>query len=530
MAGAASASLPSTPAAGAASTVTLPYPRTAAGKPPHLLFLVFDDLGWNDVSFHGSPQVPTPNIDALAHAGRILGNHRVQPVCSPTRSSLWSGRHSIHTGIYMPFDAEGSLHLNLSYTLLPTYLSRCCGYSTSLVGKWHVGANTKGALPTSRGFDSHTGYWLGAEDYESHTVDGGYDFSRNLTVARDLNGTWSAEVFASSAVEYIATFGPGGWREGQPMFLGLTFQNVHWPLEAPQKYIDRFANATGGDPTRQLVCSMIAVLDDAVGNGTAALKDAGIWDDTLIIATSDNGGPTHGDEGTSSNNFPLRGGKNTIWEGGTRVSAFVAGAGVQNAGTTTFAPVHVTDWLPTLVTMASGQNWTNYIAPDEPPYLLGDGMDVWDTIATGATVRDWVLLETHPPGANNRVHGDALIVGDMKLIRWNSTMPQDENGWFPPPGQDPSKIIYKGLPTPCGAPPKTVDPHECNSNFCLFNITADPCEYTDLSKQMPGVVSQLQARLATFSATAVPPIQPDGCAMTKLYFSDGSFAWQPCDM
>lgn len=94
-------------------------------------------MGFNDVQFHGSPQIPTPNIDAIAAAGVILNNYHVQPVCSPTRSTFMSGRHVIHTGIYMPFSQATALRLNLTYTLVPGYLARL-GYSTHMVGKWSV--------------------------------------------------------------------------------------------------------------------------------------------------------------------------------------------------------------------------------------------------------------------------------------------------------------------------------------------------------------------------------------------------------
>jgi hypothetical protein len=130
---------------GAGATATPPsilrpaYPRTASGKPPHILFIVADDLGWNDVSLHGSKQVPTPNIDALytaAPGGVELANYHVQPVCSPSRSTFMSGRHSIHTGVYMPFSQGTSNSLDVNYTLLPRYLSRAAGYYCAHVGKW----------------------------------------------------------------------------------------------------------------------------------------------------------------------------------------------------------------------------------------------------------------------------------------------------------------------------------------------------------------------------------------------------------
>jgi len=509
-------------------TIDASSSSSSASSPPHILFIVADDLGYNDISLHGSPQIPTPNIDSLAQDGVTLGRFYANPVCSPTRTSLLSGRSTCHTGIYMPFLDGTPYQLSANFTLLPQYLKSCCNYSTHIVGKWHLGFSNYANLPLSRGFDSHLGYWNGAEDYVQHYVAGAYDFNANLRIATEYNNTFSTHVFADEAVNIINSFGPNGNHSTQPMFLYLAFQSVHWPLEAPQNYLDRFKNTTGNSTERQAVCAMAAFLDDAIGNVTAALKQNNMWDNTLIIFQSDNGGPTHLDEGTSSNNYPLRGGKNTIWEGGTRVDAIIRGAGIQKTNYINTEYVHVTDWLPTLVSMASGTNWTNFIPPNEPPYQYGDGMDVWSTLSTGApSPRDWVLLETHPTGATDRVHGDGLIYQDWKLIKWNNTMPQVENGWFPPPGQDPSKVDY--LVKCNGIQPSKVDPTECNKDWCLFNITADPCEYNNVASDHPNIVKQLINMLEPFQATAVPPVAPSECKPIQVPIPNdpGNVAWQP---
>ena len=136
------------------------------------MFFLADDLGWNDVGFHGSPQIPTPNIDALARAGIILDQYYVNPVCSPTRASLMSGRSMIHTGIQTPYhsgcDASG---LNLTYTLLPQHLKARHNYTSFMVGKWHLGMKAAAYLPSARGFDRYMGYYTGCEDYWKHYED-----------------------------------------------------------------------------------------------------------------------------------------------------------------------------------------------------------------------------------------------------------------------------------------------------------------------------------------------------------------------
>lgn len=128
----------------------------------------------------------------------------------------------------MPFDSGvTNEHLNTSYTLLPRYLNRAANYSTFAVGKWHLGANTVAATPQGRGFSQHIGYWSGAEDYTTHTVNNGvFDFQEGLAPAVRFNGTYSTEIFAAEAVRILEEHASS--KTTQPLFLYLAFQNVHW--------------------------------------------------------------------------------------------------------------------------------------------------------------------------------------------------------------------------------------------------------------------------------------------------------------
>ena len=475
---------------------------------PNILFLVADDLGFNDVGFHGSKQIPTPHLDALAADGVDLLNYHTHPVCSPSRASMLSGRHAIHHGIYMPFAQGTAYHLGLEYELLPGALRRL-GYETHAVGKWHLGQNTRAALPTGRGFDSYLGYWSGAEDYFAHDCAGAYDFAVDETTAWAYDGVYSAYSFTDRAVDVVES-------ASTPYFLYVAWQNVHWPLEVPARYLEPFGHVPEGP--RRNVSGMVSALDEAVGNVTNALKARRAYDDAVVVFVSDNGGPTNGDENTASNNWPLRGGKNTLYEGGTRVVGLLKAPGVAKSSASR-AKLHAVDWFPTLYRFAGGGPLVL-----NPPLAPGDGVDSYDVLARGAPGRDELLLEAHAPGSNDTVHGEALIVGDWKFLRIGTVRPDSEAGWTRPPGQEahPRSVVD------CGAAREPADANatrlQCVASPCLFHVAADPCERVDLAGEFPDVLAALDARLDAYRATAVPPVAALGCAPVVV---EG--AWRPCD-
>ena len=286
------------------------------------------------------------------------------------------------------------------------------------------------------------------------------------------------------------------------------------------------------------------------------LSKVGERNRTVCVFTSDNGGPTHGFEGTESNNYPLKGGKKTLYEGGTRVVGLVSGHGIASgtnpAGRISYGMFHAADWLPTLVGLAMSPDhggvdaWRRLVPSTEPMFLpdLGDGIDNWAMLSGSSAVsrRTELLHECH---ADRRGLGDALTVGDWKILRQNvkPLIFSNEEGWFPPPGQDPNTTTYA---LACGAEPPPIDgSHLCNETFCLFAMDTDPCEHHDVAFKNPGVVQRLVKRLKDYQATVDEQIcgrgkDPEGkgkdeCGCWPVMLDDGgssygNSSWAPCDL
>ncbi|XP_067658819.1 arylsulfatase B-like [Haliotis asinina] len=433
---------------------------------PHIVFIVADDLGWNDIGFR-NPDMKTPNLDKLATEGIIFENAYVQPLCSPSRTAFMSGMFPFHVGMQHKVLLPGqAVCVPLNYTFLPQELKKL-GYATHMIGKWHLGFCKKECTPTYRGFDSFFGYYNAAEDYFNHKVDGYLDYRDNELPARNYSGEYSALTFAQRAIDIIHEH-----NASQPLFLYLPYQNIHAPLEVPKKYEDLYPNVI--NEGRRVLCGMVSALDEAVGNVTKALKDRGLFENTLILFTTDNGGPIDG----HANNWPLRGGKHTIWEGGTRGTSFMYGAGLQKTKTTYDGMIHAVDWKPTLVSAAGGT-----------PETTIDGMSHWDSIRNGLpssrTEFIYNIDDMEVP-----VEGHAGIrVGDYKLILG---YPGGPDGWHRPMNRTQDDIYVQRVYLKGDQPVQ------------LFNIREDPTEHNDIAQQMPDMVAKLRARFEDYKKTMVP--------------------------
>ncbi len=419
--------------------------NTLEAAPPNIVFFLADDLGWQDVGFHGS-EIQTPNLDRLAAEGTQLDQFYVQPVCSPTRGALLTGRYpmrlGLQCGVVRPWADHG---LPLEERTLPRAL-REAGYTTAICGKWHLGHARREQLPMARGFDHQYGHYNGALDYFTHLREDVLDWHRDDRPLEE-------EGYTTTLIGQEATRLVNEHDFASPLFLYVPFNAPHSPLQAPDEYLERYADIQ--DAKRQKYAAMVTALDDAVGEVVSALDERNVRDQTLILFCSDNGGP----EELGANNGPLREGKSTLYEGGVRVPAVACWPGVVPAGEVTSGMIHIVDMYPTLLGLAG-------VSLDQKLPL--DGVDVWSVITRQAeSPRQEILLNTTP------FHG-AVRQGNWKLVK---------NGQI-------NANATSGSPT---------------DRYELFDLSSPQGEETDLSSHEPQRLAELKARLAEYARQAVPP-------------------------
>ena len=327
---------------------------------PNIVFMLADDLGWNDVGYHGS-EIRTPHIDALVGSGLELDRYYTYPLCSPTRAAFLTGRSAIRQGIHGPIGPRGGMPLEEH---LLTETLRAAGYQTALAGKWHLGMERVSWHPYRRGFDRSYGHLGPSVDYFTHIWSGGLDWHRDGEILREEG--YSTELIAAEAVRQIKSRD-----KAKPLFLYVAFNAPHTPLQAPEDSIKRYSGIE--NELRRIYAAMVTSMDEGVGRVLEALEQEGLAQDTLVVWASDNGGGRN----TGASNLPLRGSKGNAFEGGIRVPATIRWPGVLPAGEKVDAMVTVQDWFPTLAA-ATGVEPRN-----EMPF---DGVNVWPVLTEGARV------------------------------------------------------------------------------------------------------------------------------------------------
>lgn len=432
--------------------VSLPAAAAFVQKPVHLVHILADDLGHNDVSWQ-NPTIKMPTLGAMQAGGVHLSHFHTWKACAPSRGATMSGRYPFHFGFYKNQDAN-AYGLPTNFSTLPMLLHDA-GYSTYMVGKWHLGMRSEELTPTRRGFETWLGYYQHGEDYYTHIFGKearcssgivGVDFSNATTATnvsdwrlRGYKGVYSAFVFADEATrrikdhasQYIAANGGGGGGGDssavtKPMYLYLPFQSVHAPHEVPRRFTDLY-NGVIKDDKRKVYAGMISALDEAVTNITATLKAVGMYDDCFFLFSSDNGAPTGG------SNYPLRGGKFTYWDGGVRIQAFVYSPRLDlipqsMVGRTWSGLGHTVDIMPTFLAAAGVKfDPASTLTPGSAAIPF-DGLNLLEAIQTnGTSPRTEVVhmidneynhaICDNSTGVGGQNHcGAAIRVGDFKLL------------------------------------------------------------------------------------------------------------------
>jgi len=406
---------------------------------PNILFLIADDLGWADVAWHGS-DIDTPHLDRLARGGVILDQHYVTPMCSSTRACLLSGRYSTRFGLD---GATNSRVFPFGMTTLAAAL-QSLGYDTGLTGKWHLGSTPEWG-PQHFGFTRSYGSFAGGVDQYSHLYKRGpfqKTWQRNHQYVEEEGH--ATDLIVREAIRWIEA----APERRKPWYIQVAFTAVHVPIQEPGEWIEPYADRIENESRRRFA-ACATHMDQTIGEMIVALDRTGQRENTLIVFTSDNGGsgpwkPSGKYPGQYEPcpvlgiNEPLRGRKGTVYEGGIRVPAFVCWPEKLPCGVTMRHPVHIVDWMPTLLRLTGCE--TNAEG------FKFDGRDIWPLL-TGE--------QTDPQPRTlyfKRGSSAALRLGDWKLVA-------------------------------------------SGANRQLFDLASDPNEENDLANKCPDELTELSALL-----------------------------------
>ncbi|XP_054923804.2 arylsulfatase B-like [Dermacentor andersoni] len=504
----------------AVALLMLVWPTLVWGlQKPHIVVIMVESLGWADVGFHGSRQMRTPNIDALAADGVILNKYYTPPSGVASRVGLLTGVYPYRAGITRTIHPSQPTALPTLFTTLPMFLKNL-GYVTHFVGVWSLGFFKDEFTPENRGFDTAFAKWSGPGDYWTHVSSDrkynyfhGYDLRLNREVLWNKTGTYATRAFTERATEIIAQHD-----KAKPLFMLIAHQGVqaannYGSVQCPPEHLDTFA--TIAHRKRILLAGALAEVDDSVGKVFGALHNRSMLNDTVLIFVSSSGGLADREDESSnwSFNWPLRGTKGTYFEGGIRVPAFVWSPLLGDRSPRVSSQLmHVTDWLPTLVNVAGGD-----------AKILGDLADFdsfnqWPTISKNLVSPRKSIIHNFDIARQNFV----ILLGQYKgLIATHRSVSWDRKSkWFPLEGlelKQPSKFekrissgeAYKVLQQLRGKGFNLTDPTRrgsllnckaiakprgCNRGRgpCLFDLANDPCEQDNVVDKHPAVVAKIK--------------------------------------
>ena len=426
---------------------------------PNIVFILADDLGYADVSCYGRPDISTPNIDRIAAEGvRFLQGYANSAVCSATRAALITGRYQyrLRIGLEEPLRDVHGIGLPTEHPTLPSLLRRV-GYSTTLIGKWHLGLLPDFG-PTKSGYDHFYGFRGGAVDYFAHTgTSHTDDFWDDDTSIHDDG--YLTDLLGDRALKVIGHHA----KTDAPFFLSLHFSAPHWPWEAPGDEAEsrRLAGKSlfdfdGG--SQQTYRRMVERLDFQVGRVLEALEANRLRDETIVIFTSDNGGERF------SNTWPFTGKKGELLEGGLRIPVMIRWPGHIPAGRTHDQVMISMDWLPTLLAAAGS-------SPD--PAYPTDGMSLLPALIQGAPPSPRKLFWRYKANAQRAVRD-----GDFKLL----------------------KIL---------------------GNTFLFNVVDDPLERANLRERQPEIFQRMVEEWNAWNSTMLPELKESATgSVTGAHLAD----------
>lgn len=620
-------------------------------KKPHILLILADDLGHGNVGWtrkeggQPTPEVQTPTLDKLVAEGVELSRFYAYHMCSPSRSSLISGRLPMHVNMVNEqptvYNADSQTGAGIPRNMSGIAAKlKSAGYKTHMAGKWDAGMATPTHTPHGRGFDTALCYFHHDNSYWTELVGDGNAGDRNCPVngvdlfdtlapAYGLNGSQSIDYNHSYNIEAYSDYifverlvkVVENHDADSPLFMYFAPHSVHEPYEIPQQYLDSFSKAGGGpfdnstaeDTMRMTYHAMAKFLDDAIANLTGALKSKGMWENTLVLFASDNGGPIY----AGGNNYPLRGGKYSEFEGGVRVVAFASGGylptsvqGTKHSGLACLADIYTTvcsladvdshdapaeraglppvDGLdlskmllhkhpsPRTEVPLAPMSWSDMNALDAYDHHTQKPGQCWTVQRCGFqddNIRVEQNINQHEccALANSTAGCDAAVLEKAKgssngtcylkvsakqqvvsMINGSSTCFLPSSRWPRPIIKDQAGFISGDLKLITGTQVRfaswtgpqypNASTHkkpnmsktafieykfDCTTPYkvgCVFNVTADPTEHSDLAEAMPELAEQLLNRLRIISKTRFDPKRGKGDpAACKQVEKNGGF-------
>ncbi|MAS90538.1 MAG: N-acetylgalactosamine-6-sulfatase [Verrucomicrobiales bacterium] len=418
---------------------------------PNVLFILIDDMGWMDLGCQGNKNLHTPNIDNLAKEGmRFTDAYAPAPVCSPTRAAIITGQSPARLQItnHLPhqdrFTPKGSKllpakmlnHLSLESETLAERLKKDAHYATAFIGKWHLyTGRDKKYNPLNQGFDINIGgcsYGGPPTFFDPYRID---------FLPDRKEGEYLPYRLADEAIAFISEQNS----KDKPFFVALWNYTVHWPMEAPDKLVEKYKKLPVKGYRDHRYAAMIEAMDIAIGKVLKSLDDLNIAEETLVIFTSDNG--PFGGVGDAS---PLRADKGHLYEGGIRVPLIVRWPGKVEAGVVEKTPVILTDFHPTILA-ATGLDLNSTIP--------NDGDNLIPLLEGKKEFKNRALYWHYPNFAFHRDNrlGSAIREGDHKLLHFYDT-----------------------------------------DSIELYDLKKDIGEKNDLSDEMPQLAQRLKGKLSSW--------------------------------